>query len=228
MVLEPRNDGPEQKPGCSKHVGLRRNLGCKRSHQYGTLPATGVFMQDGICGVGRRRSAVLKFVGQRDMLKGVLWWFVMAFLVGVTLAAQVGETRRVTHPPSTLNKDVRCWKFSWAWWCLSWGTDRAPSFASITRVPKDAFACNTIRCYVWKGIDLDFDVLGLFFNNPIQLWTIGIKYLSALVITKLPILWKVVGTIITFLFLNILAFIYLRVAYVIMRACVPGCLSRAR
>ena len=43
------------------------------------------------------------------------------------------------------------------------------------------------------------------------------KYLSASVISKLPTLWKVVGIIITFLFLNILAFIYLRVADVIVR-----------
>ena len=43
------------------------------------------------------------------------------------------------------------------------------------------------------------------------------KYLSASVIAKLPTLWKFVGIIITFLFLNILAFIYLRVADVIIR-----------
>ena len=43
------------------------------------------------------------------------------------------------------------------------------------------------------------------------------KYLSASMIAKLPTLWRIVGLFITFLFLNIMAFIYLRVAHVNMR-----------
>lgn len=66
-----------------------------------------------------------------------------------------------------------------------------------------------------KGVDLGFDMLGLFFDNPIQLSTIGMKHLSASMIVKLPTLWKVVEIVITFLFLNILFFIYLRLADVI-------------
>ena len=77
--------------------------------------------------------------------------------------------------------------------------------------------CDTVRCYVQKGVDLGFGMLGLFFDNPIQLWTIGMKYLSASIIAKLPTLWRFVGITILFLFLNILAFIYLRVADVIIR-----------
>ena len=56
-----------------------------------------------------------------------------------------------------------------------------------------------------------------FFDNPIQLWTVGMKYVSASIIARLPTLWKAVGIIITFLFLNILAFIYLRVEDGIIR-----------
>lgn len=55
------------------------------------------------------------------------------------------------------------------------------------------------------------------FDEPIQLWTVVMIYLSASVIAKLPTLWKVVGIVITFLFLNILVSIYLRVANVIIR-----------
>lgn len=140
----------------------------------------------------------------------------MALLVGGTLAAQASETRGVHDPPSALNKDGRCWKFSWAWWCLSWGTGHAPSCVFVSEVQKVAFAYDIVHSYVQKGVDLGFDMLGLFFDKPIQLWTIGMKYLSASVIAKLATLWKVVGIIITTLILNILAFIYLRVVDVIL------------
>ena len=155
-----------------------------------------------------RKSVGWKLGGQRGTLKGVLWWLVMTLLVGGTLAAQVSETGGFTQPSSTVNKEGKCWKFSWAWWCLTWGTGRAPLAASVNEVQSEAPSCSTVRCYAQKGVDLGFDMLGLFFENPIQLWSVGMKYLSPSVISKLPTLWKVVGIIITFLFLNILAFIY--------------------
>ena len=81
---------------------------------------------------------------------------------------------------------------------------------------------NAILCaiyYTRKGVGSGFDALGLFFENLIKLWTLGMKYLSAFVIAKLPTLWKVVGLLITLLVLNILAFIYLRVADIIIKLC---------
>ena len=54
--------------------------------------------------------------------------------------------------------------------------------------------------HVQKGVDLSFDVLGLFFEYPIQLWNLGMKYVSASVIAKLPMLWKVCGISDHFLF----------------------------
>ena len=92
---------------------------------------------------------------------------------------------------------------------MSWGSGRVPITATVDKVSDNTFECDTVRCYVRKGVDLGFDVLGLFSENPIKLWALGMKDLSAFVIAKLPTLWKFVGLLIIFLFLNILAFIYL-------------------
>ena len=43
------------------------------------------------------------------------------------------------------------------------------------------------------------------------------KYMSALMIAKLPLLLKIVGLTITFFFMNLLIFIYLSVAEVVIR-----------
>lgn len=116
-----------------------------------------------------------------------------------------------------LKKDGKCWGFYWAWWCLSWGTGGACAPASANKVSESALACDTVRYCVQKGVYLSFDALGLPFDNPIQLWTVGVKYLSTSVIAKLSMLWKVAGLIITFLFLLLLEFTYLSVPEVVIR-----------
>ena len=129
---------------------------------------------------------MLEAGGWFSTLKRELWWLVIALLVGNTLANQAGESRGIDDPSSMMNKDGRSWKLVWRWWCLSWGTGHVPSSASVREILKDALACDTVRCYMRKGVDLGFDMLSLFFDNPIQLWTVGMKYLSASVIAKLP------------------------------------------
>lgn len=45
--------------------------------------------------------------------------------------------------------------------CLE-GICRAPSPASASEVPKDTFACDKMRFYLRKGVDLGFHMLGQF------------------------------------------------------------------
>ena len=141
----------------------------------------------------------------------------IALLVGGTLASQASKSGENVETPNGGRDDGTCWRLAWRWWCLSWGTGSVPVTTSIDKVFNAAFACDTVRCYVRQGVDVGFDMLGLFFENPIKLWTLGMKYLSASVIAKLPKLWKIVGLYITFLFLNIMALIYLQVDDVIMK-----------
>ena len=87
MVLELRNDYLAWKIEGSTCTVSKWNPSSRGSHQCYGVSATSVFMQDGTCGLGTQKSAVLKPGGQRGTLKGVLWWFVMALLVGGKLAA---------------------------------------------------------------------------------------------------------------------------------------------
>ena len=76
--------------------------------------------------------------------------------------------------------------------------------------------CSIVRCYAQRMVDLCFDVSGMFFDNPIKLWITCKKMISTTVYMRLPVIWKVMGAIFVFLALNILAFIYLRVADVLI------------
>ena len=78
-------------------------------------------------------------------------------------------------------------------------------------------ACDTVHCYVRKGVDLIFETLGMFFDNPISLWTAGMKLISTALIDKFPLMWKVAGVILLVMMLNMIAFVYMRVADVFIR-----------
>ena len=192
---------------------LMGSYGYADGWQYFMSTVSDVLKQVRACEVGIRMSTVLESGGWRRTLKGVLWWLVVVLLVGGTLANQVSESRGTAAPLSGKKGDGTCWRLAWRWWCLSWGSGQVPVTASVDNLSDNTFECEIVHCYVHKSVDLGFDALGLFFENPIKLWTLGMKYLIA----KLPTLWKFVGLFITFLFLNILAFIYLRVADVIIK-----------
>ena len=100
------------------------------------------------------------------------------------------------------------------WLCLSWGTARAPALDEVLEQEtlELELACGTIRCYVRKGVDLIFETLGMFFDNPINLWTVGMKLISNALIEKFLIICKVAGVILLIMMLNMIAFVYMRVA----------------
>ena len=163
MVLEPSSVGQGGKSDCGKRVLLKRSSGYVGGWQYCVLSVADVLTRVSACGVGRQKSTVLEADGWRRMLKGPLWWLVIALLVGGTLANQANESIGVTDPPSAMSKDGRCWELCWLWWCLSWGTGHVPSSVCVSEIPEDTLVCDTVRCYAQKGADLEFDMLGLFF-----------------------------------------------------------------
>ena len=65
-------------------------------------------------------------------------------------------------------------------------------------------------------LDFCFDVSGMFFDNPIKLWITSKKMISATVYMRLPVLWKILGANLCVPDVDILAFIYLRVADVLI------------
>ena len=70
-------------------------------------------------------------------------------------------------------------------------------------------ACDSVLCYVQNAIHLGFDALGLLLSNTIQPWVVGAEFLIASLIARLPMIRKVVGTLVIFLFLNMMVFMYL-------------------
>ena len=78
---------------------------CKVTSELCTCWVIGVFAQNDVCELDTQKSVVWKLGGQRGTLKGVLWWLVMALLVGGTLAAHVSETGGFTQPSSAVNKE---------------------------------------------------------------------------------------------------------------------------
>ena len=60
-------------------------------------------------------------------------------------------------------------------------------------------------------MDLTFDALGMFLDNPINLWTAGMKFTSTALIANFPLIWKVVGILMIIIMLNMVVFIYMRV-----------------
>ena len=84
-----------------------------------------------------------------------------------------------------------------------------PIIEPIHSIPEH---CDSVRCYVQRVIDACFDVSGMFFDNPIQLWAKWVQYWSMLIMTRLPVLWRIGAMLFIFFILNLLALIYLRVS----------------
>ena len=154
--------------------------------------------------------------GGRDLLNRAWWWFWLALLVTCAFADQGGDSL-LMGPKYAVKKDGRCWGLSSAWWCLSWGTAKVPAFEEEELALELEPPCETVHCYVRKGVDLTFETLGMFLDNPISLWTAGMKFLSTALIDKFPLIWKVAGIFMIVIVLNMMAFVYLRVADVFIR-----------
>ena len=120
--------------------------------------------------------------GLLDVLKRALWWFTVAILAICALTDQSSESQLLMGPKYTIKKDGLCWGISGKWWCLSWGTAQAPVLEVKEEVLEPEPACDTVHCYVRKGVDLSFETLGLFLDNFISLWIAGMKFISAALI----------------------------------------------
>ena len=121
----------------------------------------------------------------RGMLNRALWWFMVTLLVTCALANQNSESL-LMGPKYAVDRDGRCWGIFGKWLCLSCGTARVPALDEVleqeTLEPEPT--CDTVHCYVPKGVDLIFETLGMFFDNPISLWTVGMKLISIALIEK--------------------------------------------
>ena len=111
-------------------------------------------------------------------------------------------------PQNAAKKDGLCWGILRTWWCPLWGTALSPT--SDQEVLESELPCDTVHCYVSKDVDLGFETLGLSLNNPIRLWTIGMRFLSTSVIVKLPTIWKLPGVVVIFLLLTMVTSIIMR------------------
>ena len=154
----------------------------------------------------------------RDVLNRALWWFMVALLVTCALADQNSESLLV-GPKYAVDKDGRCWGILGKWLCLSWGTAKVPVLEEVLEQEtlEPELACDIVHCYVQKGVDLIFETLGIFLDNPISLWTAGMELISTALIEKFPLIWKMAGVILLIVMLNMMAFVYLRVAVFFVR-----------
>ena len=99
------------------------------------------------------------------------------------------------------------------------GTAKAPALEEV--LDQDALGTEpsyeNVHCYVRKGVDLIFETLGMFLDNPISLWTASLKFISTALIEKFPLICKIARIILLIIMLNMMAFVYLRVADVFVR-----------
>ena len=152
--------------------------------------------------------------GFQSVLKGGLCVLVAALLISCT----TGWPASVSDDSKVLSKPNRCsgmWG-SWFCWGFTWGSVREGSADSQHTEMTQTAECLTVRYYAQRMLDFCFDVSGMFFDNPIKLWITSKKMISATVYMRLLVLWKILGAIFVFLMLNVLAFIYLRVADVLI------------
>ena len=120
-------------------------------------------------------------------------------------------------PKYAVKKDGRCWGISGTWWILSGVLQKHLRLEVEQDVLEPEPACDTVHCYVRKGVDLGFETLGIFLKNPISSWTAGMKFLTTGVIAKFRLMWKIPGILLIIMLLNMMAFIYMRVADVFVR-----------
>ena len=99
MVLENGCFGHGGASDCGERVLSKLSSGYVGCRQYFVSSVADVLTRVSACSVGMGKSMVLETGGWRDMLKGALWRFVIALLVGGTLANQASEAKGVTGPP---------------------------------------------------------------------------------------------------------------------------------
>ena len=88
------------------------SYGYTNGWQYFMSPVSDALKQVRAYEMGTRKSTVLESGGWRRTLKGVLWWLVIALLVGGALANQVSESRGTTVLLSGQKGDGTCWRLA--------------------------------------------------------------------------------------------------------------------
>ena len=107
--------------------------------------------------------------GLCDVLNRALWWFIVALLVTCALTGQNSASQLLMGQKYAFEKDGHCWGITGKSLCLSWGTTQAPVLEVEEEVLEPEPVCDTTHCNVQKGVDLAFETLGLFLDNPISL-----------------------------------------------------------
>ena len=83
--------------------------------------------------------------GGRDVMNRSRWWLWLALLVTCALADQSSESL-LMGPKYAVKKDGRCWGISGTWWCLSWGTAKAPALEEVEQnILEPEPSCETIH-----------------------------------------------------------------------------------
>ena len=75
-----------------------------------------------------------------------------------------------------------------------------------------------MRCCAQRALDLGFDAVGLALENPLLMWSTGVSAAGSFLISQLPTIHSLLGIVFTFLVINIIALIYLRMGDVIVHA----------
>lgn len=121
-------------------------------------------------------------------------------------------------PSAHYDMCVGLWK-SWVCWFtgMSWGSRHERIHEQVNREIQTEQLCSTVRCYAQHFVDMVFDVIAMILENPIQMWTNWAAYFGHFVHLQLPTLWYGLGFVLTFLVINFIAFVYLRVADVVVQ-----------
>ena len=77
--------------------------------------------------------------------------------------------------------------------------------------------CPTVQSYARKLLDFGFDLMGLVFESPLQLWTLGVRFLSTSLMSRLPIIWKTAGIFVIFMIVNSVVFCFIRLTDILVK-----------
>ena len=101
----------------------------------------------------------------------------MVALLVICVLADQNSGSLLMGPKYAVDRDGRCWGILRRWLCLSWGTAKVPALKEVLEQEtlEPELACETVHCYARKGVDLIFETLEMFLDNPISLWTAGMK-----------------------------------------------------